>query len=137
MKLQLAVAGFAIALIHPTLGFAQASAPSTHNSVVLAETWTTVYWAVALNPDCTLVGPTTIRFRKMAQHGTAEIVQEGGFAAFPPGNPRSACNSHQVTLTKIYYTSSPDFTGQDSIDMEIFSPNGISKTVDVTIVVKK
>ena len=131
------IGGIALALLQPLFAYAQESAPLTSNKVVLADTRTLILAVTALNPDCTLFGAMKIRVRKDAQHGKVEIVDEGGFPNYPPGNPRSVCNRREVQMTKIYYTGAADYDGKDMVDVEIFSPTGTSRTSKFNIVVKK
>ena len=130
--------GIAIASMSATGAFAQAAAPVTLKPVALSDTRTVIYWAALVNPDCSLAGSYAIKVRKEPRNGTVEIVDEGGFTNFPSNNPRSKCNTRQVPLTKVFYTSKPDFSGLEVIDLELFDPiQAKSKKVSVTVTVKK
>lgn len=55
-------------------------------------------WAnTAIDPDCSahLPGPT-LTILQPPTHGQARISDEPFYAAFPPANPRSVCNSRKV-----------------------------------------
>ena len=130
--------GLTVATITASGAFAQAAAPVTLKPVALSETRTIVYWATLVNPDCSLAGSYAIKIRKEPKNGTVEVVDEGGFTSFPANNPRSKCNTRQVPLTKVFYTSKPDFAGTDVIDIELFDPIQAKSTkVSVTVTVKK
>ena len=130
--------GLAVVTITATGALAQAAAPVTLKPVALSDTRTVVYWAALVHPDCTLAGSYAVKVRKEPKNGTVEVVDEGGFTNFPASNPRSKCNTRQVPLTKIFYTSKPDFSGSDVIDLELFDPIQAKSTkISVTVTVKK
>ena len=68
-------------------------------------------------------------------HGLAEIRNEPYYAAFPPANPRSACNARKVPGNQAFYTATPGYTGHDRLVLQGSSPDGAVRriTVDLTV----
>src|SRR4051794_23978924 len=99
---------FAVVLpFEPAL--AQAINPATVQKIALAAERTNVWGITDLNPDCSLVGLTTVKVRKEPRHGKVEIENENGFSSYLSNNARFHCNKIQVPMTKIYYTSEDSY----------------------------
>ena len=129
-------AAFAVLLpFEPAL--AQAINPTTVQKVALAAERTNVSGFVDLNPDCSLVGPVIVKIRKEPRHGKVEIEDENGFPGYPSSNPRFHCNKTEVSMKKVYYTSNDNYSGNDKIELEVFSSSGSSWKVLVNVTVKK
>jgi hypothetical protein len=94
-------------------------------------------WAnTAIDPDCTAHQPgATLTVLEPPAHGTADVKNEPYFAAFPPANPRSACNSRKVPGNQAFYTAAAGYTGHDRLVLQGSSPDGAVRriTVDVTV----
>ncbi|WP_395443643.1 hypothetical protein [Caulobacter sp. UC70_42] len=94
-------------------------------------------WAnTAIDPDCSVHEPgATLTLLEPPAHGLATIRDEPYFAAFPPANPRSACNAHKVPGHQAYYTAAAGYVGHDRLMLQGASPDGAVRriTVDVTV----
>lgn len=94
-------------------------------------------WAnTAIDPDCTAHQPgATLTVLEPPAHGLAEIRSEPYYAAFPPANPRSACNARKVPGNQAFYTATPGYTGHDRLVLQGSSPDGAVRriTVDLTV----
>jgi hypothetical protein len=123
------------------LPFASASAqainPVTLQKVALAGERIMIWGATALNPDCSVMGPTTVKIRKEPRHGKLEIEEESGFPHYAKDSLRSQCNTRQVPMKKIYYTAGENFAGSDQMELEGFFSSGHSRKVVVNVTVKK
>lgn len=94
-------------------------------------------WAnTAIDPDCAAHEPgATLTVLEPPAHGVAEVKSEPYFAAFPPANPRSACNNRKVPGNQAFYTAAAGYTGHDRLVLQGSSPDGAVRriTVDVTV----
>ena len=116
---------------------AQAVNPTTLQKVVLAGERIMIWGATALNPDCSVMGQTTVKIRKEPRHGKLEIEEENGFPYYAKDNSRFQCNNRQVPMKKIYYTAAENFSGSDKMELEGFFSSGHSRKVLVNVTVKK
>lgn len=94
-------------------------------------------WAnTAIDPDCSEHQPgATLTVLEPPAHGVATIKDEPYFAAFPPANPRSACNTRKVPGHQAYYTAAAGYAGHDRMVLRGSSPDGVVRqiTVDLTV----
>jgi hypothetical protein len=94
-------------------------------------------WAnTAIDPDCSVHSPgATLTILEEPKHGAAVVKDEPYFAAFPPVNPRSACNNRKVPGNQAFYTAAPGFKGRDRMVLQGSSPDGSVRqvTVDITV----
>ena len=89
------------------------------------------------NPDCTNMGYPSVSVSVPPSHGTVEVEHGDLFPNFPKDNPRSACNSQKVEAVKVFYTSNPDFSGQDSVETSTVFASGALQKHRITIEVQK
>ena len=95
-------------------------------------------WAnAAIDPDCSvhMPGPSLTILQPPA-HGQATVSDEPFYAAFPPANPRSACNSRKVPGHQAFYTAASGYTGHDHLVLQGSSPEGQVRQVEVSIDVR-
>lgn len=95
-------------------------------------------WAnTAIDPDCTVHPPgATLTILKPPEHGTARISDDPFYAAFPPANPRSACNKQKVPGHQAFYAAEPGFRGRDRVVLQGASPEGYVREITVDIDVR-
>jgi hypothetical protein len=95
-------------------------------------------WAnAAIDPDCSthLPGPSLTILQPPA-HGQATISDEPFYAAFPPANPRSACNSRKVPGHQAFYAAASGYSGHDHLVLQGASPEGQVRRIDVDVDVR-
>jgi hypothetical protein len=92
-------------------------------------------FSYSTNPDCSSVGPPTIRLSAPA-HGRATITRTTDFPNFPPTNVRSECNRRRVAGATVHYVSQRGFTGTDYVQEEIIYPNGLLRQQGFNIIVR-
>jgi hypothetical protein len=129
-------AAFAV-LLPCEFASAQAINPATVQKVVLAGERITIWGTTALNPDCSVIGSTTVKIRKEPRHGKLEIEDENGYPSYAANNPRFHCNKKQVPMKKVYYTAGDNYSGSDKMELEGFFASGHSRKVVVNVTVKK
>ncbi len=95
-------------------------------------------WANAsIDPDCSAHVPgATLSILEPPKHGAATISDDPFFAAYPPNNPRSACNSRKVPGHQAFYTAAAGFTGHDHVVLQGSSPDGRVRRIAVDIDVR-
>jgi len=93
-------------------------------------------FAASVNPDCSSLGPPTIRVVRVPEHGRLTVVQTKDFATFRPSNPRSVCNQRRVAGTAIRYVSQRGFIGMDAAGVEIIFASGNLRQANFTINVR-
>jgi hypothetical protein len=95
-------------------------------------------WAnAAIDPDCTEHPPgATLAILKPPAHGTARIANGPMYMAFPPNNPRSACNDRKVPGHEALYAANPGFTGRDRVVLQGSGPEGRVREITVDIDVR-
>jgi hypothetical protein len=96
-----------------------------------------IWGGAAIDPDCSEHPGYTLSVVRPPEHGEVTVVQEGVYMAFPPGNPRSACNSHKVPGRRAYYTANPGFSGHDRVVLEGVTEDGTMRDVTVDVEVRK
>jgi len=91
-------------------------------------------WEVsARNPDCSSNGPVTFRIRTAPQHGTIRIESARIFPSYPPGNPRSVCNTRRVAGQRVSYFARAGFVGTDRVAFESIYPGGQAQLINIPI----
>jgi hypothetical protein len=95
-------------------------------------------WAnTAIDPDCSAHAPgATLTILEPPAHGAATVKAEPYFAAFPPANPRSACNDRKVPGNQAFYTAASGYTGHDRLVLQGSSPDGLVRRIAVDITVR-
>jgi hypothetical protein len=95
-------------------------------------------WAnTAIDPDCSAHVPgAALTILQPPSHGTAVVKDEPYFAAFPPANPRSACNNRKVPGHQAFYTAASGYTGHDRMVLQGSSPDGAVRRIAVDITVR-
>jgi hypothetical protein len=95
-------------------------------------------WAnSAIDPDCSVHQPgATLTILEQPRHGVATVDDEPYFAAFPPANPRSACNNRKVPGHQAFYTAATGYAGHDRLVLQGSSPDGAVRRVAVDITVR-
>lgn len=91
----------------------------------------------AIDPDCTEHAPgATLAIVKPPEHGTARISNEPVYMAFPPANPRSACNNRKVPGHQAFYAANAGYSGRDKVVLQGSQPNGAVREIIVNIDVR-
>ena len=70
-----------------------------------------IWGGAAIDPDCSPHPGSTLTVVTPPAHGEVKVVEEPIYVAFPPSNPRAACNSRKVPGRHVYYTASPGYAG--------------------------
>ena len=97
-----------------------------------------VVWRnVAIDPDCTARAPgATLAVTVQAMHGTAVVDETPDYHAFPPANPRSACNTRKLPGHRAVYAAAPGFTGKDRFVLLGSTGAGVVRRITVTVDVR-
>ena len=90
----------------------------------------------SLNPDCSSLGPITVKLVQSPGHGTVTDITTKVFPNFPANNPHSICNTRKVPGQRMTYASSGSFTGQDLVEIEAFFPDGSAQVIRIPIIVR-
>ena len=93
-------------------------------------------FAASINPDCSSIGPPTIRVVRAPEHGRLTVVRTTDFPSFRPPNPRSDCNRRRVAGAAIRYVSQRGFIGMDAVGVEIIFASGSLRQQNFTINVR-
>ena len=95
-------------------------------------------WAnTAIDPDCSEHTPgAALTILEPPKHGEAVVKDEPYFAAFPPTNPRAACNNRKVPGHQAFYTAASGFKGRDRMVLQGSSPDGMVRRIAVDITVR-
>jgi hypothetical protein len=97
-----------------------------------------VLWGGAsIDPDCSEHPGYTLSVVEPPSHGEVKVVAEPLYIAFPPNNPRSACNTHKVPGRRAYYTANTGFSGHDRVVLEGMTEDGTLRHVTVDVDVRK
>jgi hypothetical protein len=89
-----------------------------------------------INPDCSAAGAPTIRITKPPEHGRVSVTHTRDFCQFPPSNPRNVCNTRRVAGVAARYIAPRNYTGYDSVGVEVFFPSGQLRTGTYNISVR-
>jgi hypothetical protein len=87
-------------------------------------------------PGCSSAGPLTVRVLEQPQHGAVSIEKGKASTDFPKDDGRAACNTRQSDGTLVFYQSSADYRGADSLTLYVVSPLGDAVTRHYAIDVK-
>jgi hypothetical protein len=109
----------------------------TVSKAVIGDAQIVLWGGAAIDPDCSAHPGSTLTVVQPPSHGAVKVVDEPMYVAFPPQNPRSACNSRQVTGHKAYYTANPGYSGHDKVVLEGSSEDGHIRHVTVDVDVRK
>lgn len=90
----------------------------------------------AINPDCTEVPGVSLSILQPPEHGKATVSNDPVYIAFPPNNPRSACNKSKVPGHEAFYQADAGFTGHDRVVLQGSSPEGHVREIKVDILVR-
>jgi Domain of Unknown Function with PDB structure (DUF3857)/Transglutaminase-like superfamily len=74
------------------------------------------------NADCSSRGITAVTMVDPPKHGHANVDLQAVAPNYPAGSPLSACNNRQVDGTILDYEAAADFTGVDSITVDVTFP---------------
>ena len=97
-----------------------------------------VIWSGAsVDPDCTEHPGYTLSVVEPPAHGEVKVVAEPVYMAFPPNNPRAACNSRKVPARQAYYTANPGYAGRDRVVLEGVTEDGTMRHVTIDVDVRK
>lgn len=117
----------------PTSGYQKLSIAKA----VVGSTPIRVWANTAIDPDCSVHAPgATLTILEPPAHGAAVVRDEPYFAAFPPANPRSACNSRKVPGHQAFYTATAGYAGHDRMVLQGSSPDGAVRRIAVDITVR-
>ena len=89
-----------------------------------------------VNPDCSAGGIPTVRVTQQPQHGRVRVAQTRDFCYFPPSDPRNVCNTRRVSGAAIRYAAPRNYTGCDSVGVEVIFPSGQMRTGSYNISVR-
>lgn len=132
--------GIVAALSFITAGCVQGAGtiPTYDQRVVLAKTGvasvirmvpsdvkTRIAWKYSLNPDCTSRGDYTLTVTSPPKHGTVAMEPSVEFPNFRWDNVRFSCNTKRVPVSAIVYTPEQGYTGDDRVQLDFASPEGI------------
>lgn len=97
-----------------------------------------VVWAnAAIDPDCTEHAPgTTLTILRPPEHGMVRVSDEPFYLAYPPANPRSACNKQKIPGHQAFYVAAAGYSGRDRLVLEGASPEGRVREITVDIDVR-
>jgi hypothetical protein len=90
----------------------------------------------SINPDCTSVGYATVRPTNQPQHGTLKIETTTGFTTFPADNIRAECNKRRSDGVALTYEPEADYTGPDTIDVDVIFASGSFRKIRYAIEVR-
>ena len=81
------------------------------------------YW---IDPDCSSPELPSVRIIEHPANGRLSVERGTGFTAFPQNNPRFECNKRKSDGVSVVYQPAAQFTGRDTITVEIILPSGQS-----------
>ncbi|MBV8594031.1 MAG: hypothetical protein JOZ27_07020 [Caulobacteraceae bacterium] len=118
---------------HAARGFERVSV----SKAALGSTPIRLWENTAINPDCSAMTPaSTLTIVTPPRHGTATISEEPFYIAFPPTNPRSACNTRKLPGHQAFYAAAPGFVGHDRLVLRGAGPEGRVREITVDIDVR-
>ena len=92
--------------------------------------------ANSVDPSCHSLGVPTARVTQAPVHGSVKLLQRDIYPQFPPGNPRSSCNSTKAPGIVAQYASTAGFTGSDFTAVDVIFPDGKEAEFKFAITVK-
>jgi hypothetical protein len=90
----------------------------------------------SIQPDCSSAGQTTVRILEKPQHGAVTVENGQGFTNFPKDNQRYECNMRKSDGILVFYDPEPEFSGKDSVTLDVIFPLGQSSTRHYSIDVR-
>jgi hypothetical protein len=96
----------------------------------------TIGKVVALNPDCSSLGPIVGRVVEKPAHGEVGFEIGDVFPTYAQTSPLSPCNSKRTPGLMINYRSEQDFIGQDNMKVFLIFPDGSGAQWDYMLIVK-
>jgi hypothetical protein len=75
-----------------------------------------------LRPDCSLNNVPTGTILTPPAHGTAEFKTIEDYTFYPTTSTRFACNKQKSKMLVLVYTPAKDYTGDDSVLVNVVSP---------------
>jgi hypothetical protein len=88
-----------------------------------------------INPDCSSLGTTAHRVELKAEHGDVSFEETSNYATFPSG-AREHCNAEKVPGLSIFYQSSPDYVGEDKVEVLLIFPTATASVIDYDLIVR-
>lgn len=107
------------------------------SKAVIGSAQIVIWGGAAIDPDCSPHPGSTLAVVEPPAHGAVKVVEEGIYVAFPPANPRSACNNRKVPGRKVYYTANNGYSGRDKVVLQGASDDGRVRNVTIDINVLK
>lgn len=123
----------ALVLSLVTAHVAQA-ADVTSNKVMVAGGALLLAHFANINADCSSRGAVEVRVLSGPSSGAIRLVQKADYGRF--GGDYKQCNTQKVAGESAYYTPQKGFTGSDSVQLDVFFPNGVERTETFEITVK-
>lgn len=88
------------------------------------------------NPDCSVVGSTTVNLTSAPQGGTVETASGQDYPVFNSNNVRFHCDRRRLPSTQVFYRASPNFTGADVFTVEVVFAGGEARQYRYTVYVR-
>ena len=123
--------------VRPAASSNQAFQKINISRAAIGSTQIVIWGGAAIDPDCSPHPGSTLTIVAPPAHGAVEVVEEPIYVAFPPGNPRSACNARKVPGRHVYYTANPGYAGHDKVVLEGSSEDGHVRHVTIDVDVRK
>ncbi|THD45273.1 MAG: hypothetical protein E7774_08385 [Bradyrhizobium sp.] len=87
-----------------------------------------------VNPDCTSRGDTEVRIMTEPTSGALRMAKQLGYGHFT--GDYEQCSTRKVAGVSVYYTPQKGFIGSDSVQLDVFFPNGVERIENYAITVK-
>jgi hypothetical protein len=95
-----------------------------------------ISYFLSLNPDCTPSGTPVVTIVTPPAHGQLIVETAPQFPNYPKENTRSACDTQRVPAQVLSYTSTPGYTGQETVAVSVLYPLGNLERLDYSITVR-
>lgn len=95
-----------------------------------------VWWAMALNPDCTKGATMQTDIVQPPRHGSVRLSDDSFYPNFPAPNPRAACDTKPKPGKQAFYTPQSGFHGHDKIVLQNATSEGRIRKVSIDIDVR-
>jgi hypothetical protein len=92
-----------------------------------------VWWATALNPDCTAAATMTTDILDQPRHGRISLSDDPFYPNFTPPNPRAACDTIKSPGRQAFYTADAGFHGHDKLVLRNATSEGRMRRIVVDI----
>ena len=103
---------------------------------VLPSERTRVWWAMMLNPDCSLAGTMTTEIVEQPRHGQATVTDDPFFPNYVAPNPRAVCDSQKALGKEAFYTADAGFKGHDKLVLRNATSEGRIRRIIIDIDVR-